>query len=354
MAMTDDLHDSWPELPWRDWQPTMSTVHMWVQIVGKVRMALAPPLNHWWHVPLYVSSRGLTTSPIPYRRRLFEVEFDFLKHRLVASDSRASSFEMPLQAASVALFYRELMSGLRSLGVDVQISTRPVEVAQAIPFEADEEHAVYDPAHAQAMWHGLLQAERVMKAFQSGFAGKASPVHFFWGSFDLAATRYSGRGAPRHPGGAPNCPSWVMEEAYSREEISIGWWPSSEPPGPSFYAYAYPEPSGFRSGPARPAEASYDAQLGEFVLPYDVVRRAQDPDATARQFFQSTYEAGADLGDWDRPTLETHLPTGRPPSEPWSRLGRGTPPGSGGTDASQGSISRGHRHGTHLARRPRQ
>jgi Family of unknown function (DUF5996) len=352
MAMTDDLHDSWPELPWREWQPTMSTLHMWVQIVGKVRMALAPPLNHWWHVPLYVSSRGLTTSPIPYRRRLFEVEFDFLDHRLVATDSRASSFEMPLQGKSVAVFYREFMSGLRSLGVDVEISTRPVEVAQAIPFELDEEHAAYDPAHAQAMWQGLIQAERVMKCFQSGFAGKASPVHFFWGSFDLAATRYSGWGAPLHPGGAPNCPSWVMEEAYSREEISIGWWPSSEPPGPSFYAYAYPEPSGFPSAPARPAEASYDTHLGEFILPYDVVRRAEDPDATALEFFQSTYEAGADLGGWDRPALETHLSRSRPPSAPWSTLAQEARRRPGGADPSQGSIGRGHGHGAHLARRP--
>lgn len=350
MAMTDDLEDSWPELPWREWQPTISTLHMWVQIVGKVRLALAPPLNHWWHVPLYVSSRGLTTSPIPYRHRLFQVDFDFVEHRLEVTETDGRSFAIVLQPKSIALFYREFMVGLRRLGIDVEISTRPVEVAQAIPFEADEEHASYEPGHARSFWLGLVQAERVMKAFQSGFAGKASPVHFFWGSFDLAATRYSGRAAPLHPGGAPNCPTWVMEEAYSREEISIGWWPSSEAPGPTFYAYAYPEPSGFKSAPVRPPGASFDAQLGEFVLPYDVVRHAQDPDATAQAFFQSTYEAGADLGGWDRPALETHLPQNRPPSEPWSTLARGTQPRLAGTDASQGSTHRGHRHGSHLDR----
>ncbi len=352
--MTDDTDESWPELPWREWQPTIATLHMWTQIVGKVRMVLAPPLNHWWHVPLYVSSRGLTTSPIPYRRRTFQVDFDFIDHRLRVAESRAGSLAMVLEAKSVAAFYREFMAGLRGLGIDVEISTRPVEVAQAIPFETDEEHAAYDPAHAQALWHGLIQADRVMKAFQSGFAGKASPVHFFWGSFDLAATRYSGRGAPLHRGGAPNCPTWVMEEAYSREEISIGWWPSSEPPGPSFYAYAYPEPNGLRSAPVRPAEAAFDAHLGEFILPYDVVRRAPDPDAMALEFFQSTYEAGADLADWDRALLETHLTKRRPPREPWSTLVPGTSPDSAGTGANVGPVRHGHRHGAHLARRPGQ
>jgi Family of unknown function (DUF5996) len=291
---------------------------MWVQIVGKVRMALAPPLNHWWHTTLYVSARGLTTSAIPYGSREFQVDFDFLDHRLRVADSEGASFGLVLEPRSVADFYREFMAGLQSLGIDVRIWTRPVEVATAIPFEVDEEHASYDPAHAHALWRALLDADRVMKAFQSGFVGKASPVQFFWGSFDLASSRYSGRPAPRHPGGAPNCPDWVMEEAYSREEVSAGWWPSSDPPGPVFYAYAYPEPEGSRSAPVRPASASFDPRLGEFVLPYDAVRASSDPDADVLAFLQSTYEAGADFGGWDRSLLEPAVAPGRPPDRPWS------------------------------------
>jgi hypothetical protein len=349
-----DDHEPWPELPWREWQPTIETVHMWTQIVGKVRMALAPPLNHWWHTALYVTSRGLTSSAIPYGHRLFQVDFDFVDHRLLVSDSQGASFAIPLPGHSVALFYREFMRGLGGLGVDVAISTRPVEVAHAIPFEVDAEHAAYDPTHARAMWQGLIQADRVIKAFQSGFAGKARPVNFFWGSFDLAAARYSDRGAPRHPGGAANCPAWVMEEAYSREEFSIGWWPSSEPPGPSFYAYAYPEPGGIRSARVRPAEASFDDHLGEFILPYEVVASAPDPDAMAKEFFQSTYEAGADLGNWDRAALETHLSARRPPVEPWSTLVPETPPDSGAAALSQESTGPVHRHGAHQTPRPKE
>ena len=319
LAETDE---PWPELPWREWTPTISTLHMWVQIVGKVRMALAPPLNHWWHVPLYVSSRGLTTSSIPYRHRHFQVDFDFLDHRLDVTDSDGRSFTIPLLPQSVARFYREFMGGLHGLGIDVRIWPRPVEVADAISFDADEQHASYEPRHAQSLWRGLLQADRVMKVFQTGFVGKASPVHFFWGGFDLAASRYSGRPAPLHPGGIPNCPTWVMEEAYSREETSIGWWPSDEEHGPAFYSYAYPEPEGYRSAPVRPSEAFFDTRLGEFVLPYEAVRRAADPDAAAQEFLQSTYEAGADLGGWDRSTLEPTIPPARPPRRPWSTLRR--------------------------------
>jgi hypothetical protein len=283
-AAPSDTDATWPELPWTEWGATISTLHMWVQIVGKVRMALAPPLNHWWHVPLYVSARGLTTSPIPYRRGTFQVDFDFVDHRLHATDESGGAFIMQLVPISVAQFYRDFMAGLGGLGIDVRIWSRPVEVADAIPFEADDEHASYDAAHVQAFWRALVQADRVMKAFQSGFVGKASPVHFFWGGFDLAASRYSGRPAPLHPGGAPNCPTWVMEEAYSREESSIGWWPTSEPPGPAFYSYMYPEPEGFKNVPVRPAAAYFDARLGEFVLPYDDVRRAADPDAAVLDF----------------------------------------------------------------------
>jgi hypothetical protein len=294
---------------------------MWSQIVGKVRMALAPPRNHWWHVTLYVTSRGLTTSAIPYRDRTFQVDFDFVDHRLDVDDSEGGSFTIPLVPRSVAAFHREFMDGLRRLGIEVRISTKPSEVAVAIPFEADELHASYEPRHAHSFWRGLLQAQRVMQQFQTGFVGKASPVHFFWGSFDLATTRFSGRPAPLHPGGVPNCPTWVMEEAYSREESSIGWWPRSDEPGPAFYAYTYPEPAGFKAAPVGPAGVSYDARFGEFLLPYDAVRGAADPDAAVLEFFQATYEAGADLGGWDRPMLEPAARPGQPPRAPWSTLG---------------------------------
>ncbi len=319
LSVTDE---PWPELPWTEWADSISTLRMWVQIVGKVRMAFAPPLNHWWHVTLYVTSRGLTTSAIPYGNRQFQVDFDFLDHRVRVTDTAGGSFTMALVPQSVARFHREFMDGLRSLGIDVRISTRPVEVADAIPFESDDRHASYDPRQVKLFWRGLLQADRVMKAFQTGFVGKASPVQFFWGGFDLAAARYSGRSAPLHPGGVPNCPTWVMEEAYSREESSIGWWPLSEGPGPSFYAYTYPEPAGFRSATVRPAGAFFDSALGEFLLPYDEVRRAADPDAAVQEFFQATYEAGADLGGWDRSTLEPGVRPDRPPKRPWSTLRR--------------------------------
>jgi hypothetical protein len=325
MIKSQDLvgsEEPWPELPWTEWAPTIDTLHMWVQIVGKVRMALAPPLNHWWHVPLYVSSRGLTTSAIPHGHRYFQVDFDFVDHRLQVTDSSGDAFMMPLEPKSVARFFRELMDGLHGLGIDVRIYTKPVEVAEAIPFELDEQHASYDASQAQSFWRGLLQADRVMKSFQSGFVGKASPVQFFWGSFDLAASRYSGRAAPLHPGGAPNCPTWVMEEAYSREEHSVGWWPTSDPPGPVFYAYVYPEPDGFKAAPVGPAEAFFDTDFREFVLAYDAVRRAADPDAAAEAFFQTTYAAGAELAGWDRLTLEPGVRPGRPPRRPWSTLRR--------------------------------
>ena len=334
MTLPAGSDEPWPQLPWTEWEATISTLHMWVQIVGKVRMGLAPPLNHWWHVPLYVSSRGLSTSPIPYGRREFQVDFDFIDHRLIVTDDGGSSFTMPLEPKSVARFYLEFMDGLRSMGIDVRIVTTPTEVVDAIPFDSDEQHASYDARHAELFWRGLLQADRVMKAFQSGFVGKASPVHFFWGSFDLAATRYSGRLAPLHPGGAPNCPDWVMEEAYSREESSSGWWARSEPPGPAFYSYTYPEPEGFRSASVRPVGSFFDASLGIFVLPYDAVRSLADSDAAVLDFLQTTYEAGADLGAWDRSTLEPAVRPERPPRRPWSTLDAGTP-----------QVASAHRHG---------
>jgi hypothetical protein len=323
--------DSWPDLPWRDWEATVSTLHLWLQIVGKVRLTLAPPLNHWWHITLFVTSRGLTTSAIPYGPREFQVDLDFVEHRLLVTDSGGGALAMPLVAESVARFYREFMAGLRGLGIDVHISTKPVEIDDAVPFDVDERHASYEPSHARSLWRGLVQADRVMKAFQSGFVGKASPVHLFWGSFDLATSRYSGRPAPLHTAeGIANTPDWVMEEAYSREESAMGWWPRSDPPGPSFYAYTYPEPPGYRSAQVRPAEAFFDQELGEFILPYDAVRGLADPDGAVLEFFESTYAAGADLAGWDRPTLEPAVRPARPPRRAWSTLRRGKEGGPSG------------------------
>jgi len=310
--------EPWPELPWRDWEPTISTLHRWVQIIGKVRMALAPPLNHWWHITLYVSARGLTTGAIPYADRSFQVDLDFIGHQLKVTDSDGGAFKLPLGPMSVATFYRAFMAGLRGLGIEVRISTTPNEVVDAVPFEVDEQHASYDPRHAQLFWRGLRQADRVMKAFQSGFIGKASPVHLFWGSFDLAASRYSGRPAAGHPSSAPNCPDWVMEEAYSHEQSAIGWWPQTEAPGPAFYAYTYPEPEGYGSAPIQPAEAAFDTDLGLFMLPYEAVRSLPDPDGAVLAFLESTYAAGADLAGWDRSALEPTEYPGRPPTRPWS------------------------------------
>jgi Family of unknown function (DUF5996) len=308
----------WPELPWRDWEPTMSTLHMWLQIVGKVRLALAAPLNHWWHVPLYVTARGLTTSSIPYGEGEFQVDLDFVEHRLDIVDGEPDAFSMALEPRSVARFYRDFMAGLRSRGIDVAISPRPVEVVDGVPFDSDEEHASYDPRHASALWGALVQVDRVLKDFQTGFVGKASPVHLFWGGFDLTTTRYSGRPAPRHPGGIPNCPDWVMQEAESHQNVTAGFWPLGDAPGPAFYAYAYPQPNGFGAARVRPEEAFFDDRLGEFLLPYETVRTAADPDSAVSTFLQSTYEAGADLGAWDRRVLEPAELPGRPPRRPWS------------------------------------
>lgn len=312
--------EPWPEMPWTEWEPTVSTLHRWLQIVGKVRMALTPPLNHWWHTTLYVTSRGLTTSPIPFDGLTFQIDFDFLDHELRATDSRGRGFTIALEARSVASFYRDFMAGLRGLGIEVRIWPRPVEVPDAIPLDVDETHASYDPRHAQLLWRGLVDADRVMKAFQTRFVGKVSPVHVFWGGLDIATSRYSGRPAPRHPGGVVNCADWVMEEAYSREESAMGWWPTSEPPGPAFYAYAYPEPPGHRLATVRPADAYFDPRWGEFFLPHDAVRRAADADGAVLDFFQSVYEAGAELGGWDRANLEPEVLPDRPPTRPWSPM----------------------------------
>lgn len=295
----------WPSLPVAEWQDTYETLHMWTQIVGKIRMALAPKLNHWWHSTLYVTPRGLTTSSIAYGMRTFEISFDFLEHYLQIEISDGTSRRIALESRSVASFYQEVMSTLSALGLEVRIWTMPQEVAEPIPFDEDRQHAAYDPEYAQRFWRILVQADRVMRAFRSSFMGKCSPVHFFWGSFDLAVTRFSGRPAPEHPGGVPGLADWVTREAYSHEVSSCGFWPGGGAvEEPVFYAYAYPAPEGFRDYPIQPQEAFYSEQMQEFLLPYEAVRQADEPDAVLLTFLQSTYEAAANLGKWDRAALE--------------------------------------------------
>lgn len=300
---------SWPALPFHDWKDTCATLHLWSQVVGKVRLVQTPWLNHSWHVPFYLTARGLTTSPIPYGSRTFEVEFDFIDHLLRISTSDGLAKAMGLQPKSVASFYREFFACLSGLGFDIQIRSTPNEIADAIPFEQDDRHASYDAAAANRFWRALVQADRVMKEFRTRFLGKCSPVHFFWGSFDLAVTRFSGAQAPPHPGGIPNCPDWVTRDAYSQEVYSCGFWPGGDAiPMPIFYAYAYPEPAGFKTAQVHPDTATYNQTFGEFILPYDVVREAARPDAVLLDFFQSTYEAAADLGNWRRDELEYQAP----------------------------------------------
>jgi hypothetical protein len=304
------MTDFWPSLPLDEWQDTCTTLHLWTQIVGKTRLALAPMENHWWQVPLYVTARGLTTSPIPSDERSFEAEFDFLEHRLHLRSSDGRTRALPLAPRSVADFFAEYVAALDALGIAVRIHPAPNEVPVAIPFAQDREHASYDPEAAARWWRILEQVDRVLKRFRGRFLGKASPVHFFWGSFDLAMTRFSGRRAPRHPGGVPNCPDYVMVEGYSHECSSCGLWPGSgNLREPTFYAYAYPTPAGYDQAPVRPEAARYSRELGEFILPYEAVRTAPDPDAVLLDFLQSTYEAAADLAQWERGALD------RPPAE---------------------------------------
>jgi hypothetical protein len=286
---------SWPSLPLAEWQPTRDTVHMWTQIVGKTRLALTPRVNHWWNSTLYVSARGLTTSLMPYGGA--EIEFDFTRHELVIATTNGAVRRMALAPRSVADFYVEFRKHLDSLGIDVAINTMPNEVPDGMPFDLDHTHDQYDAGAMHRFWLSLVDADRVMSQFRAQFRGKASPVHFFWGAFDLAVTRFSGRLAPLHPGGVPHCPDWVMAEAYSDEVSSCGYWPGGATEG-SFYSYAYPEPPGFRGADPAPAEAYFDEQLGEFLLPYAAVRMARDPDEYLRDFLESTFRAAADLGNW--------------------------------------------------------
>jgi hypothetical protein len=304
-AVSDRRTETWPQLPLAEWQDTLATLQRWLQIVGKTRLTLAPPVNHWWHVTLYVTSRGLTTSAMPCGERSLDVEVDFIDHRLVMRTSDGASRVMPLAARSVADFYHEYLAQLDSLGIALNIRPVPSELEDELPFPDDQKHRSYDRDAAHRCWAILSQANRVLQQFRGRFIGKCSPVHFFWGAFDLACTRFSGRRAPLHPGGVPHLPDWAVREAYSHECISAGWWPGGGPVGePAFYAYSYPEPAGFAEARVRPEGAYYNTELREFVLPYQAVRLAANPDEVLLQFLQSTYEAGADLGSWDRGELE--------------------------------------------------
>ncbi len=295
--------ERWPSLPFEAWKDTCETLHMWTQVVGKVRLALSPPMNHWWQVPLYVTARGLTTSPIPTRGeqgRIFEVQFDFIDHNLLILTSDGMTKAMPLIPRSVASFYQEFMVSLRSLGIDVTINTLPSEVKNPIPCDQDEVHASYDPVYANRFWRILVQTDMVMKHYRSHFTGKCSPIHFFWGSFDLALTFFSGRRAPARPGADA-----ITQEATSHEEVSCGFWPGDDHfPAPAFYSYTAPAPPGLETASIRPAAAFYSSQMGEFLLRYDDVHSAPSPEQALLDFFQSSYEAGANLAQWDRKALE--------------------------------------------------
>jgi hypothetical protein len=293
-----DHSDRWPALPLNEWRDTYRTLHMWTQIVGKVRMALAPPLNHWWHVTLYVNSRGLTTGPVPYPPGSFEIQFDFQNHALSISTTEGAGVSRPLRAESVADFYRAVCDALAYLGISVEINPVPQEVAQPVPFDRDAANGAYDPAYANRFWRILVSTAKVMERFRGKFTGKCSPVHFFWGSFDLACTRFSGRLAPPRKGA-------ISGPAYSHEVSSAGFWPGGGAvDGPAFYAYTVPAPSGIERERIRPDGAIWHPQLSEFILMYDEVRRAQSPEDALYQFLESTYEAGARLGKWDRPAVE--------------------------------------------------
>jgi uncharacterized protein DUF5996 len=295
----------WPELPTAAWRETYATLHLWTQIVGKIRLARAPWLNHSWHVALYVTTSGLTTSPIPDGTRTFQIDFDFINHQLKISTSDGGARQLGLAGHSVASFFAAVMNTLAELDIHVAIDDMPNEMPDPIRFSDDEKHASYDPEAVGRFLQILVNADRVFKQFRTGFLGKASPVHFFWGSFDLAVTRFSGRRAPRHPGGMPHLSDAVACEAYSHEESSAGFWPGSGAIDyPAFYSYAYPEPEGFRSRRVQPEAAFFHEALGEFILPYDAVRNATDPDQTLLAFLQSTYEAAAVTAKWDRDALE--------------------------------------------------
>lgn len=302
-AKDPDPNGSWPELTLSQWESTRYSLQLWFQIVGKVRLAYAPMTNHWWQVPLYIDARGLTTSLIHADRVGVEIQFDFIGHHLDINTTEGESRKVAFESCSVADFYGATLAALKEVGVEVSMLARPVERAQAVPFPEDTQPRDYDRDAARRFWLSLVQASRVMEIFRARFIGKVSPVHFFWGAADLAVTRFSGRSAPPHPGGVPNCADWVQQMAYSHEVSSCGFWPGGSDEG-SFYAYAYPAPAGFADWPIQPASAYFDQELGEFVLPYRYVRQADDPDSTLLSFFQSSYEAAATFAAWDRASLE--------------------------------------------------
>ncbi len=300
MPHAADQPECWPALPLDSWKDTYATLHMWTQIVGKIRLRLTPLVNHWWNVPLYVTSRGLTTSRMPYGNRAFELWFDFIQHRLVLEVSDGTVKTLALGSRSVADFYQEVFAMLRSANIEVKIWKMPVEIPDPIPFDQDRTHASYDPHSVETFWRILLSVDAVFQEFRARFIGKSSPVHFFWGSFDLAVTRFSGRPAPPRPGADP-----ITREAYSHEVSSVGFWPGGGTvPGAAFYSYAAPEPQGFKEAHARPQAAFYDKQLNEFLLMYDAARTSESPTTSLLDFCQSTYEAAANLGKWDRTALE--------------------------------------------------
>ena len=308
---------AWPRLGLDEWAPTQTTLQRWTQIVGKTRLALAPMQNHWWQVVLYVTERGLTTSPIPYDARTFDVSFDFASHKLIARTSDGESRTIPLVAQSVADFYAAYMEMLRSLGIEAKIKPVPMEMSDTMRFTEDRTHASYDPDAVHRFWQVLVNCDRVLKEFRARFLGKSSPSHFWWGGFDLACTRFSGRPAPLHPGGIPNCPDYVMIEGYSHECISAGWWVGTvggPVPEPAFYAYSYPEPPGCDVAPIRPEGAYYHPVMREWILPYESVRTSPDPSQALLDFLQSTYETAANLAKWDRKALERPADWTPPPS----------------------------------------
>ena len=301
------FHETWPELSLDAWRETYATLHMWTQVVGKIRLVQSPWLNHSWNCTLHVTARGLTTGTMPYDSTTFQIEFDFIDHALCVKTSEGGSLRIALEPMSVADFYATLMSGLKSLGLQLKIHRMPNETANPVAFDEDTTHRVYDSKYANRFWQALVQSDRVFKVFRGRFIGKCSPVHYFWGAPDLAVTRFSGRLAPVHPGGVPNLPDRVTREAYSREVSSCGFWPGGDAlPYPVFYSYAYPEPSGFSAAAVRPDEAFYSSGLGEFILPYDAVRSSSSPDDVLLEFLQTTYASAADLSNWDRGALETN------------------------------------------------
>jgi hypothetical protein len=298
--MRNDDDARWPALPYAEWRDTCQTLHLWTQIVGKVRLALTPYVNHWWQVPLYVSARGLTTSPIPYADGIFEVTFDFIDHNLCIATSQGGVKWLPLLPRSVAIFYQEFMRALAALGIDVRINTMPSEIANAIPCDEDHEHSSYDPIYAHRFWQILVQTETAMRVMRSRFIGKSSPIHFFWGSFDLALTFFSGKRAPERPGA-----DRITREAYSHEVISFGFWPGNDAfPMPAFYGYAAPSPATLGNAQIQPEAAYYRSDMGEFLLKYDDVRASAAPETDIRAFFDSAYDAAATLAGWDRTSLE--------------------------------------------------